>query len=171
MTRTNSDSATTSVLSQAGIPNGEVTITRIFDAPRDLVFRVWTDPRHVARWWGPTWFTNPLCEMDVRPGGAILIHMADPDGVVYPMKGMFREIVEPERLVFTSSAFHDEDGTPLFEAVNTITFEEEGSKTKVTVQAVIINAKPGAEGPLSGMEEGWNQSFGKLADLLAEIRA
>jgi uncharacterized protein YndB with AHSA1/START domain len=109
--------------------------------------------------------------MDVRPGGAILIHMADPDGVVYPMKGMFREVVEPERLVFTSSAFHDEDGTPLFEAVNTITFEEEDSKTKVTVQAVIINAKPGAEGPLSGIVEGWNQSFGKLADLLAEIRA
>src|ERR1700739_5045499 len=82
----------------------EVIITRIFDAPRELVFKAWTDPKHVAQWWGPKGFTNPVCELDVRVGGAIRIHMRSPDGSVYPMKGEFREIVPPERLRFTHIA-------------------------------------------------------------------
>jgi len=71
------------------MPNEEqqLVLTRVFDAPRELVFKVWTDPKHVARWWGPHRFTNPVCELDLRPGGAILIHMRGPDGVVYPMTG------------------------------------------------------------------------------------
>src|SRR5215208_1788707 len=85
-----------------------IVITRVFDAPRALVFKAWTDPRHVARWWGPKDFTNPVCEMDVRPGGAITIHMRGPDGVMYPSKGVFHEIVEPERLVFSNTAMEDE---------------------------------------------------------------
>ena len=80
----------------------EVTITRLFDAPRALVFKAWTDPKQLAQWWGPHGFTTPVCEVDVRPGGALLIHMRGPDGVVYPNKGVFHEIVEPDRLVFTS---------------------------------------------------------------------
>jgi uncharacterized protein YndB with AHSA1/START domain len=82
----------------------ELTMTRVFDAPRELVFRAWTDPERLKRWWGPKGFTNPVCEVDVRPGGAIRIHMRGPDGTVYPMTGAFIEIVEAERLVFTSSA-------------------------------------------------------------------
>ena len=65
----------------------EVTLTRIFDAPRTLVFAMWTDPRHVAQWWGPQGFSNPVCEMDVRSGGALRIVMRAPDGVDYPMRG------------------------------------------------------------------------------------
>src|SRR5713226_3505963 len=91
-----------------------LVITRVFDAPRELVFKVWTDPKHLALWWGPHGFTNPVCEVDLRPGGSILIHMRGPNGVVYPMKGVYREIIEPERLVFTSVAL-DEKGHPLFE--------------------------------------------------------
>ncbi len=75
-------------------------ITRTFDSPRELVFKAWTDPKHVTQWWGPHGFTNPVCELDVRPGGAIRIHMRGPDGTVYPMTGTFHEVVEPERLVF-----------------------------------------------------------------------
>jgi uncharacterized protein YndB with AHSA1/START domain len=66
----------------------ELVLTRVFDAPRELVFKVWTDPKHLARWWGPRGFTNPVCELDLRPGGAILIHMRGPDGTVYPMTGV-----------------------------------------------------------------------------------
>jgi len=68
----------------------ELVLTRVFDAPRELVFKAWTDPKHVAQWWGPHGFTNPVCELDLRPGGAILIHMRGPDGVVYPMTGTYQ---------------------------------------------------------------------------------
>ena len=86
MTRTNPDSEATATRPQHGEGKREVTITRIIDAPRELVFKAWTDPKHMAQWWGPRYFTNPICEMDVRPGGAILIHMRGPDGVIYPIE-------------------------------------------------------------------------------------
>ena len=155
--------ATSSVLSP---DKRDLVITRTFDAPRELVFKAWTDPTHVAQWWGPKYFTNPVCELDVRPGGAILIHMRGPDGVVYPMKGVFHEIVEPERLVFTSSAFEDEEGNPQLEALNTVTFAEHEGKTKLTLHAVVVKATPAAKGALQGMEEGWNQSLDRLAEYL-----
>src|SRR5260370_38402582 len=75
-----------------------LVIERIFDAPRNLVFKAWTDPKQVAQWWGPKGFTNPACEMDVRPGGAMRICMLSPDGREHPVRGVFRELVEPERL-------------------------------------------------------------------------
>src|ERR1700740_1278719 len=79
----------------------EIVITRVFDAPREAVFKAWTDAKELAQWWGPKGFTNPVCEIDARVGGAIRIHMRSPDGTVYPMKGEFREIVPPERLGLT----------------------------------------------------------------------
>ncbi len=83
---------------------------------RDLVFKAWTETKHMAQWWGPKGFTNPVCEMDVRAGGAIRIHMRAPDGVVYPMTGVFQEIVVPERLVFVSSAL-DDKGNSMFDVL------------------------------------------------------
>ncbi len=147
----------------------DLVITRVFDAPREIVFKAWTDPEHVAQWWGPKGFTNPVCELDVRPGGAIRIDMRGPDGVVYPMKGIFREILEPERLVVTTSAFEDEDGNPQLEVLNTVTFAEHGGgKTKLTLQAVVVKSAPEVAAALEGMEEGWNQSLDRLADYLAK---
>ena len=78
----------------------------------------------MAKWWGPRYFTNPVCEIDAKVGGAILIHMLGPDGVLYPMKGVFREVVKPERLVFTASAFDDENGNLRLENLTTVTFAE-----------------------------------------------
>ncbi|MBV9865288.1 MAG: SRPBCC domain-containing protein [Abitibacteriaceae bacterium] len=145
----------------------EVVITRILDAPRHLVFRLWTEPEHVAQWWGPKGFTNPVCELDVRSGGAIRIHMQGPDGTIYPMGGVFHEIDEPERIVFTSTAFEDEAGIPGLEISNTVTFDELDGKTKVTIQAIVLKASPAAAGGLAGMEAGWNQSIEKLEAHLA----
>ncbi|MGA2539857.1 MAG: SRPBCC domain-containing protein, partial [Terracidiphilus sp.] len=68
-------------------------ISRLFNAPRELVYAAWTDPKQLAQWWGPKGFTNPRCEVDVRPGGKIHIDMRAPDGVVYPMAGAFREVI------------------------------------------------------------------------------
>lgn len=148
----------------------EVLITRIIHAPRQLVWKAWTDPKHMAQWWGPHGFTNPVCELDVRPGGAIRIHMRGPDDVVYPMTGVFREIVEPERLVFTAVA-EDLQGNPLLEALTTVTFAEQGGKTKLTVHAKAVGLAPVAQQMLAGMEAGWTQSLDRLAELVASTGA
>lgn len=148
--------------SQATSSVKEATIERIFDAPRELVFKMWTDPKHVAAWWGPKVFTNPVCELDARPGGAILIHMASPDGSVLPMKGEFKEIVPPERIVMATYALETEDGSFLLEGLTTALFADHEGKTKLTVHAQITKAAPEAAGALAGMEEGWNQSLDKL---------
>ncbi len=146
-----------------------LVITRIFDAPRDLVFKMWTDSHHMAQWWGPNGFTNPVCQLDVRPGGAIRIDMRGPDGVVYPMGGFFHEIVKPERLVFTARAIEDKEGKPQLEVLTTITFAELGGKTKLTLQAVVVKSAPAAAAALAGMEEGWKQSLDKLEQYLAKV--
>ena len=143
----------------------ELVLKRVFNAPRERVWKAWTDPRRLAQWWGPAGFTNPVCEADVRPGGAIRIDMRGPDGTVYPMTGVYREVVAPERLVFTASAL-DEKGRPLFEVLNTVTFAKQGGKTLLTVRAQVVNKTAGADAYLEGMEEGWSQSLVRLEALL-----
>jgi uncharacterized protein YndB with AHSA1/START domain len=144
----------------------EVTITRVFDTPRNHVFKAWTDPKQLAQWWGPDRFTNPVCELDVRVGGAILIHMRAPDGTIYPMTGTFREIVPPERLVFLAVA-EDHSGNRHLESLTTVTFEEQGGKTKLTVHAKAVGFSAAAPQMLGGMEAGWTQSLERLAELVA----
>ncbi len=145
----------------------EVAFTRVFDAPRRLVFQVWTDPKHVAQWWGPHGFTNPRCDWDARPGGAIHIDMRGPDGRIYPMTGTFDEVVEPERLVFTSSAL-DEKGDAMFDVVTSVTFTERGGKTTLTMQARVVKSTANAMQYIQGMEVGWTQSFERLEAYLAK---
>jgi uncharacterized protein YndB with AHSA1/START domain len=144
----------------------ELTITRVLDAPPSRVFKMWTNAKHMAQWWGPKGFTNPVCELDVRPGGAIRIHMRAPDGVVHPMTGSFREILEPERLVFTAVA-EDQAGKPLLEALTTVTFAEHAGKTTLTVRASAVGLAPVAPQMLAGMEAGWTQGLQRLEDYLA----
>jgi len=144
----------------------ELVLTRVFKAPRGPVFAAWTEPTQVAQWWGPNGFTNPVCELDVRPGGAIRIHMRGPDGTVYPMTGVYQEIVEPERLVFTSAAL-DESGKPLFDVLNTVAFVEHDGTTKLTVRARVVKSTAGAAPYLAGMEAGWTQSLERLGVYLA----
>lgn len=144
----------------------ELVITRMFDAPRELVFRAWTDPRHLAQWWGPHGFTNPLCELDARPGGTILIHMQGSDGVVIPTKGVFQEVSEPERLILMLTNFEDADGRPQLEILNTVTFTEVEGKTRLTLRAVIVKGTPEVAASLATMEEGWNESLDRLAESL-----
>jgi uncharacterized protein YndB with AHSA1/START domain len=139
----------------------EVTITRVFDAPRAVVFRAWTDAEQLAQWWGPKDFTNTVCEIDPRIGGALRIHMRAPDGNIYPMKGVIREIVAPERIVFTSIAV-DLAGKHLLEGLTTVTFAEEGGKTKLAVHTRMAVVAKEALVYLQGMEIGWTQSIDRL---------
>jgi uncharacterized protein YndB with AHSA1/START domain len=147
----------------------DVFFKRVFDAPRELVFKVWTEREHLSKWWGPKGFTNPLCEIDLRPGGAMRIDMRGPQGTVYPMSGQFLEIVPPERLVFVSSAL-DEADKPLFEVMNIVTFEEHDGKTMLTLHASVFKMTGGlAAQYISGMEMGWTQSLERLRECIAEV--
>ena len=168
MTLANNSTETPATPAQRATDQKSLILERIIDAPRDLVFKAWTDPQQMAQWWGPKYFTNPVCELDARPGGAILIHMRGPDGAIYPMEGEFVEVIPPERLVMTSRAFGAEDGPFLLEEITTVTFEEQGGKTKLTVHAAITRATAEAAGALAGMEEGWNQSLDRLADYVTQ---
>ncbi|MFZ0608004.1 MAG: SRPBCC domain-containing protein [Xanthobacteraceae bacterium] len=143
----------------------EVTITRIFDAPRALVFKAWTDAAQLAQWWGPQGFTNPVCEFEARLGGKIRIHMRAPDGTLYPMKGEIREIAPPERLAFTNIAL-DEAGSHILEGFTTVTFAEENGKTRMTLHTRANAVVEKAAAYLQGMETGWTMSIDKLQALL-----
>jgi uncharacterized protein YndB with AHSA1/START domain len=151
-------------------PKWDLVITRVFDASRERVFKAWTDTAHVAQWWGPKGFTNPVCEMDVRVGGVIRIHMRAPDGVVYPMTGVFQEISEPDRLVFVSTAL-DEKGDSMFDILNTVLFANQQGRTVLTLQARVIRTTAQAPQYLQGMEAGWTQSLDRLAEKLATMSA
>jgi uncharacterized protein YndB with AHSA1/START domain len=139
----------------------ELTITRVIDAPREAVFDAWTDPRQMAQWWGPNGFTNPVCEMDARPGGAIRLVMRAPDGVDYPMTGTFREIAKPRRLVYAAAA-EDHDGNPPLKWVSTVTFAEDGGRTRLTVEESAGAVTPVGAQMLEGMEAGLRQTLDRL---------
>ncbi len=156
----------------------ELVITRVFDAPRELVWKAWTEPEHVMRWWGPKYFTAPVCQIDLRVGGKYLFCMRSPDGQDFWSTGVYREIVEPERIVCTDS-FADEKGNPVpashygvpgewpMELIVTVTFEEHEGKTRLTLRQVGV--------PLGEMKEmteaGWNGSFDKLAESLEKEKS
>lgn len=144
----------------------ELTLTRLIDAPRNIVWKVWTNPQLLAQWWGPKGFTNPVCEIDVHSGGSIRIDMRSPDGTIYPMIGKYLEIVKPQLLVFTSSAL-DKNGRPLFAVFNTITFAEQSGKTKLIMHASVSDITPEAAPYLSGQEIGWTQSLIRLKEFIA----
>ncbi len=146
----------------------DLTLTRVFDAPRELVFKAWTDEKLLAKWWGPKGFTNPVSELEPRPGGSINIVMEDAEGLIkkgsrYPMTGTYQVVDEPSRLVYTSEALMN--GKPIIETTVTVTFEAQGDKTKMTLHVLVTHATPEAEMPLRGMEMGWSQSLDKLSEL------
>jgi uncharacterized protein YndB with AHSA1/START domain len=142
-----------------------MTIVRVFDAPRALMWKAWTDPQHLKAWFGPTDFTNPFCEVDVRTGGTFRLTMQSPDGVLYPINAVYDEVVEPERLVWTSDVEHGDNVD--FEIRNVVTFTERDGKTEITLQAFVLRATPESADALGGMHEGWSQSLDKLDELLA----
>jgi uncharacterized protein YndB with AHSA1/START domain len=164
--------------SAAGAPEWE--ISRTFDAPRKLVWRAWTDPKQMAQWWGPKDFTNPVCDLDVRIDGAYRITMRAPDGEDYPMHGFYREIVEPERLVYTADITdhpgwwfdqvdpaRDKTKPPKVELIQMATFEElVDGKTKLTVKVWFESASIRDNMVKMGMNMGWSMSFDRLEALL-----
>src|SRR5436309_1960209 len=135
----------------------ELVLTRVFDAPRELVFQMWTDPEHVAKWWGPTGFTNTIYEMDVRPGGVWRFVMHGPDGIDYQNKIVYIEVLKPERLVYSHVS------GPQFNA--TVNFTDQGTKTGVRVRMVFRSVTERDDTVKKfGAIEGLNQMLGHLAE-------
>jgi uncharacterized protein YndB with AHSA1/START domain len=139
----------------------ELYVTRLYDAPRHQVYRAWTEPQHVARWWGPKDFTNPVCEIDTRVGGRLHIVMRGPDGTDYPMRGVITEIRAPERFAFDYEAL-DAAGKPVLSGRLSVTFADEGGKTRMSLSTYAEGLGPDAADKLEGMEAGWNQSLERL---------
>ena len=156
----------TAVAKKAPYGEAAVTLTRTFTAPRALVWQAWTDRKMMAQWFGPRGFTSSVPELDVRVGGALRIIMHGPDGNDYPMKGVFREVIVPERLVFTNIAIYN-DGKHLLEGETAATFAEKGGKTILTLKTHAVGLVPIAPQMLAGMEAGWTQSIDKLEELAA----
>jgi len=142
-----------------------VVLSRTCAAPRETVWNAWTDPERMAQWWGPRGFTNPICGLDVRPGGAIRIVMRAPEGTEHPMRGVFLEIVEFERLVFTAIA-EDDRGRAQLEALTTVTFAEDDGNTKLTLHARAVGLTAAAAPMLEGMQAGWTQTLERLESYL-----
>jgi len=148
----------------------EIVITRVVDAPRELVWQVWTDPAHVVKWWGPNGFTTTIERMDVRPGGVWKHIMHGPDGVDYPNSSVFKEVIEPERIVYSHGG--GKQGGPGAHFVATWTFEAlAGDKTRVTIHMVFPSA---VERDLVvkeyGAIEGGRQTLERLGEYLQENR-
>jgi uncharacterized protein YndB with AHSA1/START domain len=142
----------------------ELVITRIFDAPRELVFRAWSKPEHMVRWLGPKNWTAPSCTMDFRPGGAYRACICSPEGKENWMRGVYREIVEPERLTFTFS--WEQEGELGRENLVTITFAEQGRKTRMTFRQAFFESIETRD----SHHGGWSESFDRLEQYLAGER-
>ena len=143
----------------------EVTITRVFDAPRGLVWKEWTEPERLARWWGPRGWSTPVegVEMDVRPGGALrVISVSDEEGAEMATEGVYREVVEPERLVFEEAA----EGAWHEGAVSTVTFADMGDgRTQMVFRATIrttvegLDTAAGLAGAFDRLDERFSGQF------------
>jgi uncharacterized protein YndB with AHSA1/START domain len=144
----------------------ELAIERVFDAPRERVFAAWTDPHHVREWWGPVNYPARYVEMDVRPGGAWRMCLRSTEGKQELWQGgVFREVVAPERLVFTFA--WDEEGERGLETLVTVTFADEGGKTRMTFRQVPFQSVAERD----GHSWGWNSTFGRLVAVLEQLRA
>lgn len=140
----------------------DLTITRVFDAPRELVFEAWTNPDHLVRWWGPTGFTGEACTIKLEDGGRWRICMRNnADGAEIWARGVYHEIKSPERLVF-SFAWEDPKGTPGHDTLVTISFDDRDGKTEMTFHQAIFETVEDRDGHV----DGWRECFDELAAYL-----
>lgn len=143
----------------------EIVMTRVFDAPRELVFNACTDPNMLPKWWGPRRLSTTIDKMDVRPGGVWRFVQRDTAGNMFAFHGVYHEISAPARCVRT----FEFEGVPGHVLLETATFEEFEGKTKLTQQSVFQSIEDRDGMVQSGMEKGATESMDRLAELLAEL--
>lgn len=152
-----------------GISDRELVMERVFNAPRELVFKAWTEPEHLAHWWGPKGWTLPVCTVDLRPGGEWHYCMRGPEGEESWGKATYREIVPPERLVYVD-AFSDAEGnvnTALPQMVIAVEFFEHEGQTKVVSRSLFTTVEERDTVLAMGAVEGMNETLDRLEAYLA----
>lgn len=147
--------------SAAAVTPHELVITRVFRAPRALVYACWAEPRHLAHWSGPHGFTSENSTMDLRPGGAYRACLRAPDGTEHWVRGVYRDVVAPERLVFTHGWEADAGAA---ETLVTVTFAEQGDDTLMTFRQGPFDSQASRD----GHDGGWSQSFERLESYLSK---
>ena len=157
---------TTDTLTITTLTDREVAMTRVFDAPRRLVFEAWTNPKHVPQWLlGPDGWTMPVCEIDLRPGGSWHFVWRKSNGTEMAMSGEYREVTPPERIVNT-----ERWGPEWPETLNTLVFTEENGKTRMTL-TILYPSKEARDAAIkTGMSDGASQSFDRLESYLASTQ-
>lgn len=154
--------ATTSTVADAA--ELQLVVSRLIAAPRALVFKAWTEPGHVARWWGPQGFVTTYCKMDIRPGGAFRFCMRSPAGTDHWKRGVYREIVAPERIVFTF-AWEDADGNPGHELLTTVTFAEHAGGTMLTLRQAVFQSAEACDSHRGG----WTSCLERFAEYIVNV--
>jgi uncharacterized protein YndB with AHSA1/START domain len=144
--------------------SAELRLTRLIDAPPEIVFEVWTRPEHLTEWWGPAGFSLPSCELDFRVGGAFRYRMRNPEGGDHWLRGVFQEIVKPERIAFTF-AWGDAERATGPVALVTVSFEACDGKTRVMLHQTGLESESAAH----AHESGWSTQFDRLAAFAAEV--
>ena len=145
-----------------------VVMTRVFDAPRSRVFEAWTRAEHLARWFGPKGFAITDCESDARPGGVFRMCMRSPRGEAYWVRGEYREVIAPQRLVIACT-LDDEHGLARLEETINVIFEQSGSRTTLLLNSTARGVGEVAARMLSGMQKGWAQTVDRLSVLLGAL--
>jgi uncharacterized protein YndB with AHSA1/START domain len=147
----------------------ELVLTRLIDAPREKLFKAWTDPELLKQWFAPLPYTTPVAELDVRPGGANFIVMRGPDGNDMPNRGVYLEVVENERLVFTDAYAKawEPSEKPFMTVV--LTFEDEGGKTRYTARVRHWTVADREAHEKMGFHQGWGQCADQLEALVAKL--
>jgi uncharacterized protein YndB with AHSA1/START domain len=147
----------------------ELVLTRLMDAPREKVFRAWTDPQLLKQWFAPAPYITPVAELDVRPGGANLIVMRAPDGSEFPSRGVYLEVIPNERLVFTDAYTQAWEPSPKPFMTVILTFEDEEGKTRYTARVRHWTVADREEHEKMGFHQGWGLCADQLAALLAKF--
>jgi uncharacterized protein YndB with AHSA1/START domain len=147
----------------------DLVLTRVIDVPRRLVWKAWTEPEHLKKWWSPAPVRTTECEMDLRPGGVFRTLMVGPDGTKYPTSGIFLEVVEQERIAFTDAleAGFRPAQNPFFSAI--ITLEEHEGGTRYTARALHKNQEDRDKHEEMGFHQGWGKALEQLVAVAQQL--
>jgi uncharacterized protein YndB with AHSA1/START domain len=159
----------TAVAESAPTTDRDLVLTRIIDAPPEKLFRAWTEPELLKQWFAPLPYNTPVAELDVRPGGAILVVMRGPDGIDMPNRGVYLEVVKNERLVSTDAYTRAWEPSPKPFMTLILTFERQGTKTKYTARVRHWTVADREAHEKMGFHEGWGICADQLAALVAKL--
>lgn len=159
----------TAAAESAPTTDRDLVLARIIDAPPEKLFRAWTEPELLKQWFAPLPYTTPVAELDVRPGGAILVVMRGPDGIDMPNRGVYLEVVKNERLVSTDAYTRAWEPSPKPFMTLILTFERQGTKTKYTARVRHWTVADREAHEKMGFHEGWGICADQLAALVAKL--